>query len=246
MRISRGIGMADYDELRGLLDRYKHLPPSRLDRPTILEIADFPHDERVWSRILAFFLNPAKPHGLGTLFLDALLPPEVQLRLPTVEVETEVETDNGNFIDILISSDSHLIAIENKVVQNLTNPFKDYAQYLDKISEGRAALKYLLAPRKVTAKLPGGFQSRIYSDYLARIRSIEDKYLRKADRHYRILFKDFLSQVERHLEKRRNMEPMLLKFFRENDTEIDAMLERFYDFRKELRDKVKALGVCRE
>ena len=55
-----------------LLDEFKKLP-GRIRRPeTFMEIAGYPHYENVCSNFLAFFFDPEGPHGLGSLFLDAL------------------------------------------------------------------------------------------------------------------------------------------------------------------------------
>ncbi len=55
-----------------LLDEFKKLP-GRVERPrTFMEIAGYPHYENACSNILAFFMDPEEPHGLGTLVLDAL------------------------------------------------------------------------------------------------------------------------------------------------------------------------------
>ena len=47
-----------------LLDKFKDLP-DRITRPqTFMEIGGYPHYENVCSNFLAFFLDPAGPHGL--------------------------------------------------------------------------------------------------------------------------------------------------------------------------------------
>ena len=56
-----------------LLDRLQKLP-RRVERPrTFMEIGGYAHSENVCSNLLAFFFDPGAPHGLGSLFLDALL-----------------------------------------------------------------------------------------------------------------------------------------------------------------------------
>jgi hypothetical protein len=53
-----------------------------LDKPTFqfpergksfLDIAGFPHREKVWSNFYAFFLDQKQEHGLGKLFLSCLI-----------------------------------------------------------------------------------------------------------------------------------------------------------------------------
>ena len=115
-----------------LLDEFEGLS-GRLSRPqTFMEIGGYPHYENVCSNFLAYFFDPEGPHGLGSLFLDALVGAVgiegVEGGLGgNVSVEREVFTDAGNRIDLLIKSDSHAVLIENKIFAAVANPFEDYA-----------------------------------------------------------------------------------------------------------------------
>jgi PD-(D/E)XK nuclease superfamily len=114
------------------LDEFKKVP-GRISRPqTFMEIGGYPHYENVCSNFLAFFFDPEGPHGLGSLFLDALVGAVgvegVEEGLGgNVSVEREVFTGAGNRIDLLIKSDSHAVLIENKIFAAVANPFEDYA-----------------------------------------------------------------------------------------------------------------------
>ena len=79
-----------------------------------------PITKNVCSNILAFFLEPGRPHGLGTLFLDAIaqigaIQNQGEAIDSNISVDREARTDAGNRIDILVQSDSHVILIENKI-----------------------------------------------------------------------------------------------------------------------------------
>ncbi len=118
------------EALEALLDDFGRLP-ARVERPpTFMEIAGYPHYENVCSNVLAFYLDPQQPHGLGTLLLDALAraggiaSPDEGIG-GNVSVEREVITDAGNRIDIVIESDAHAIVIENKIRAAVSNPFAD-------------------------------------------------------------------------------------------------------------------------
>jgi len=108
------------DAATKLLDDFRALP-GRVERPrTFMEIAGYPHYENVCSNILAFFLDPEEPHGLGTLMLDALANAGGRSDANegvggSVSVEREVGTEAGNRIDILIESDDRIVLIENKI-----------------------------------------------------------------------------------------------------------------------------------
>jgi hypothetical protein len=100
-----------------------------------MEIVGYPHYENVCSNFLAFFFDPEGPHGLGSLFLDALvgavgIEDAAEELGGNVSVEREVFTGAGNRIDLLVKSDSHAVLIENKIFTAVANPFEDYTAYL--------------------------------------------------------------------------------------------------------------------
>lgn len=120
-----------------LLEAFRQQVPPRPERPpTLMEISGYPHYENVCSNILAFFFDPSKPHGLGTLFLDALaiigcIKEPDWTTGADVQVDREEATSFGNRIDLLIRSHSHAIVIENKISAGADyNPLGDYAKRL--------------------------------------------------------------------------------------------------------------------
>jgi hypothetical protein len=123
-----------------LLDEFAKLP-ERIERPqTFMEIGGYPHYENVCSNFLAFFFDPEEPHKLGSLFLDALLDAvsvseEGEGFGGNVSVEREAGTTNGNRMDVLIKSDTHVVLIENKIFAATVNPFDDYSAYLDLLKD---------------------------------------------------------------------------------------------------------------
>lgn len=123
-----------------LLDEFAKLP-ERIERPqTFMEIGGYPHYENVCSNFLAFFFDPEGPHKLGSLFLDALLDAvsvseEGEGFGGNVSVEREAGTTNGNRMDVLIKSDTHVVLIENKIFAATVNPFDDYSAYLDLLKD---------------------------------------------------------------------------------------------------------------
>ena len=125
------------EAVEALLDDFGRLP-ARVERaPTFLEIAGYPHYENVCSNVLAFYLDPGQPHGLGTLLLDALaragnIAPSNEGVGGNISVEREVVTEAGNRIDLLIESDAQATVVENKIRAAVNNPFADYSRYLDR------------------------------------------------------------------------------------------------------------------
>lgn len=118
------------------------------ERPNLFRIARFPNSELASSNTLAWLLDPAGNHGLGTLALEALL---ARIRRDDAVcddalVDTEVVTGKGNRIDVLVLLPDLAIAIENKVLSGLNN---DLADYRDAAQEqnGTEAVVVVFRPR---------------------------------------------------------------------------------------------------
>jgi hypothetical protein len=125
-----------------LLAEFDKLPKSEPRERTLLQIAGYPQLEDVASNILQFYLDPANGHGLGALLLDALLsflPAAGAGSAHSVAVKREVVTVGGKRIDIVVTTDTLVLGIENKINHAVINPFERYRQDL----EGRDARGYL-------------------------------------------------------------------------------------------------------
>lgn len=98
---------------------------------TVFDIAGFPHYENVVSNIYAYFFDPNKEHGLGSLFLDSLQELiNTDFRFTSPEVLREKTTKKGGRIDLVIQDadkqDKKVILIENKVYHWVHNDLDDY------------------------------------------------------------------------------------------------------------------------
>lgn len=106
-------------------------------RETYFDICGYPHYENVVSNVLAFFFDPFKPHELKNTCIEALIHisnPEIENIDEVWEVDREVRTDKGTFIDILIKNDDYVVLIENKVYADLYNDLEGYLRFVKKIS----------------------------------------------------------------------------------------------------------------
>ncbi len=233
------------DAATKLLDEFRKLP-AQIERPrTFMEIAGYPHYENVCSNILAFFMDPEEPHGLGTLVLDALA---AVGRIATadegvggnVSVEREVVTNRGNRIDILITSDEYAILVENKIYAVANNPFKDYAAYLDKTAGDRNPHKLLLTLDPTSEGRDWGFENFTYKGFIEQIRSMLGRYVSNADTRYLTIFLDFLNTLE-NLQEGTRMNQEFLKLLSERSDDVQDLLTEVKSFKDELRQKVKEL-----
>ena len=230
-----------------LLDDFRALP-GRVERPrTFMDIAGYPHYENVCSNILAFFLDPGEPHGLGTLVLDALASAGSIVATDggigaNVSVEREVSTEAGNRIDILIESDTQAVLIENKIFAAVGNPFADYAAHLKRrTSNGCGKHKILLTLFPTGEGKEWGFANLTYAEFVDWIRSLLGRYVSSADTRYLTMFLDFLNTLE-SLQKGTRMDQEFVKLLAERGDEAENLFAELTEFKKELRKKVQELG----
>lgn len=237
---------ANLENFEKLLDEFEKLP-ERVERPrTFMEIAGYPHYENVCSNILAFFMDPEEPHGLGTLVLDALTRASSISDVDegfggNVSIEREVNTDVGNRIDILITSDDHAILVENKIYASVNNPFADYTDYLDRIANGRVKRKILLTVSSTSEGKDSGFANLVYEKFLEQIRSLLGRYVSSADTRYLTMFLDFLNTLE-DLNKGTRMDPEIVNLISDRREDIEKLLIEVRRFQDEMRYKVQTLG----
>lgn len=207
--------------------------------PTLFEIIGLPHYESVYSKLLAFFLDPLAPHGLGTVVLESLLDETVILS-GDIKVECEVQTHTAKRLDIVISSDNHIIAIENKIYHQANNPFFDYSDYLHKVAGSRKLTKIILSLHPVTEGKEFGFNNILYSDFINRLRSRVGAVITTGNMRYVIYLFDMLETIE-NLQRGISMDNDKLGFFREHRAQLEELLSEVNEFKKWLRAKVEEL-----
>ncbi|MBD2033626.1 PD-(D/E)XK nuclease family protein [Leptolyngbya sp. FACHB-321] len=229
------------DQFHQLLDAFKSLS-SPIKDPTFMEIAGYPHYENVCSNILAFYFQPDAPHGLSDLCLKALMSLASDYEPQSnVTVEREVVTKAGNRIDILIQSDTHLIAIENKIYHSAVNPFHDYAAFLQQQRSHRKLTMFLLSLYPVEDQNLHGFIPIRYADFFSKLRPLMGDYLVGANTKFLISLTDFIETIE-NLMRGSVMDESMFNLFNERGSEIVALLEEVNKFKAELRKKVSELG----
>jgi hypothetical protein len=242
----------DTQAAASLLDEFKRLP-GRISRPqTFMEIGGYPHYENVCSNFLAFFFDPEGPHGLGSLFLEALAGSAgiegVEGGLGgNVSVEREVFTGAGNRIDILIRSDSHAVLIENKVFAAVANPFEDYAAYLRSLKnesgdtypdENKIKILFTLYPSGEGSEWD--FVNVTHADFAGAVRSALGHHVSGADTRYLTLMLDFLNTLE-NLGEGTRMNQEFINLLAERSEEVATFLRGITDVRTEVKKKALAL-----
>ena len=240
----------DVDAAQTLLDEFSRRVPPRPERPpTFMEITRYPHYENVCSNILAFFLDPGNPHGLGTLFLDALVRAggigeqgrEIGIN---IQISREESTCEGNRIDILIRSESHAIVIENKIFHEIGNPFEDYIKHVETHYKHLKPHMFLLTLKPHGAAEVTRFKNITYGQLINAIRALLGDHVANADTRYLTFMLDFLNTLDVLLEGR-IMNEELATFLRKDDnlTKAKHFFKEIDTFKNELRKKISALEI---
>ena len=226
-----------------LLDEFRKLPPHPDRQPTLLEIAGCAHKENACSSVLAFFLDPEKSHGLGTLFLDALAQvggiQDQETIAGNVSIEREEHTGAGNRIDLLIQSDSHAILVENKIWASINNPFDDYAAHLDSLPQAHKH-KFLLTLTPKSEGANHGFKNITHKQLVKEIRGTLGRHVATADTRYLTFMLDFLNTLD-YMRGGMVVNPEFVGLLASRFDEAERFLKEIEGFKRELREKVEYL-----
>ena len=229
-----------------LLDEFKKLPPTLQRDPTTLELSGYPHLENVYSNILAFFLDPEREHGFGPLFLESLLSVAECKAIQDgekVEVNREKITENRKQIDLVISTDTLIVGIENKIYNPLHNDLEDYGQHIDESANERQVCKILLGLKWDLSEDDRelfGFKPITYQKYFDEVlRQIGPTLIGSSDRYLQFALE--VIETVKHLTEGSAMKPEMLKFFQKKEEEVDSLLQEVNELKKEMRNRVDIL-----
>ena len=237
---------ATIDQFQKLLNEFKELPPTLQRDPTTLELSGYPHLENVYSNILAFFLDPEREHGFGPLFLKSLLSVAKCKAMQDgekVEVNREEITETRKQIDLVISTDTLIVGIENKIYNPLHNDFEDYRRHIEERANGRRVCKILLG---LKWNLPedgrglSGFKPITYQDYFDEVlRQIGPTLIGSSDRYLQFALE--VIETVKYLTEGSAMKPEMLAFFQKNEEGVDSLLQEVKKLKDEMRNRVKDL-----
>lgn len=241
---------ATIDQFKALLAEFKKLTPTLQRDPTTLELSGYPHRENVYSNILAFFLDPGREHGFGSLFLKSLLfvagykEQEVAIQGgEEVEVNREESTRTRKRIDLVISTDTLIVGIENKIYQPLHNDLEDYGRHLAekaKANERRVCKILLGLNRPNDDQELFCFKPVTYQEYFAEVhRRIGHTLIASKDRYLRFL-REVIETVN-HLTEGSAMKPEMLAFFEDNKKDVERLWKETQNLKNNMRSRVKAL-----
>lgn len=227
-----------------LLEDFKKIQSTHLAKDeTIFEICGFPHREIVISNVLAFFFDDENPHNLNGLLTESLFIaagfPHNNLDLQ-FQVEREIRTKNGGYIDILLTNDSCCIVLENKILSPLNNDLQDYINYAKKTYQ---VITYgiVLSIREIEPINPN-FVFLTYSKYFEIVKSKLGHYLGTTNNQYLFLLIDLINNIERIHQGGVSMNSEFLKFVRNNKEEVYKFGAELKTFHHDLRNIVRQVN----
>ncbi|MEI7846362.1 MAG: PD-(D/E)XK nuclease family protein [Chloroflexota bacterium] len=215
--------------------------------PTFLEIAGYPHLENVTSNILKFFFDSWAKHGFKTLFLEALLESVGQPVNPADLVvdsrpKREAYTDVKTRLDLVISTPTLLIGIENKLFHKVINDLIGYKEYLHSKAHGRKVICILLSLNPVTdLDLLDGFIPVTYATLFANVRRHLEHHVAQTNQRYTTFLLDFIQTVENLRKEYIMPDPKFRTWVAENQDDIENLLVKIEIFKSQLTSQVKAL-----
>lgn len=196
---------------------------------------------------MSFFFDTSREHNLYDLFVRSLiesvgLSPE---NYPSdFTSETEVYTEKGNYIDLLLRNDQINIVIENKIYACLYNDLDDYYKTASENSKNKPlgiVLSYY--PQE---EVNTNYKFVTYEIFFNCIKKNLGFYIQNANKRYLPFLIDFIDNIE-NLDWSESMDTEFVEFIRKNkDVAIDfsAKLE---ELRKELRSQVNSVNqLCKE
>lgn len=183
-------------------------------RPTgFLEIIDRAYDETINTKLYAFFLDQAKNPAIAQVFIDALLEivfEKLGKRIPLQKYACalEVETDKGNFIDLVILDEENeaAIIVENKIYHHLNNDLKDYWEHC------KASHKVGIVLSLFSISVPhSGFVNITHKEWISKVTKagLPDSL----PLNTRVYLNDFISTM-RHITESTDMNEKVEFFFR--------------------------------
>ncbi len=235
------------EKYKQLLVELEQLPSERSSR-TIMQVAGYPHYENVCSNILSFYFDPEEEHGLGDLLLQSLGKlagvKDGAISSNCMEINRERSTDEGNRIDLVINTETHTIAIENKIYHWLANDFADYSKSIDKLvkENDNQALKFVLGLHPVASEEIPDFQSITYDQLWEELENNLGPHLHQADPKWLQYLLDFIKTTKQLAQPSSMDFTPEEEFYRSNIDSIDHLLKIKNQFIKKLGSRTASIS----
>jgi hypothetical protein len=245
----------ELDRYQKMLTELKSLSPVKAIEETFLEISGYPYLENVASNILEFFFDSEEAHGLGSVFLEALLSTaqnsDIGFSFENTIVEREVVTPLQCRIDLVITTSSLIVGIENKLFSNVNNDLPHYCKFLkDKALELQKEtldnvdiVPVLLTLYPVSkSQMMGDFTNITYKQFFKTLMPKLGSSILNANARYTPLLLDFIQTIN-HLQEGPKMEnDPFHHWIKTNQKDAESLMQKVKEYRRKLKNRIKTLN----
>ncbi|WP_196296395.1 PD-(D/E)XK nuclease family protein [Porphyromonas gulae] len=233
-----------------ILELFAQLPKEDRE-PTFIEICRYPYNrqEEICSRILRFFLDPNAEHKLYDLWLSALwkasgqesdLPFYKNVSSVTEEECSKSPGEERRRIDIVVSSEKFVIAIENKIRAGLYNPLNAYKEHIsNKYHDSDIKKVYIVLTLDSLLDVKSrqhieknGFHAITYQQLFKSVKDELGNYISGCNSKYLTYMFDFIKTLENmtNINSKR-----VFEFFIKHEREVKELIEAHKKFVAENR-----------
>lgn len=233
-----------------ILELFAQLPKEDRE-PTFIEICRYPYNrqEEICSRILRFFLDPNAEHKLYDLWLSALwkasgqesdLPFYKNVSSVTEEECSKSPGEERRRIDIVVSSEKFVIAIENKIRAGLYNPLNAYKEHIsNKYHDFDIKKVYIVLTLDSLLDVKSrqhieknGFHAITYQQLFKSVKDELGNYISGCNSKYLTYMFDFIKTLENmtNINSKR-----VFEFFIKHEREVKELIEAHKKFVAENR-----------
>lgn len=223
---------------------------------TSLEILGESGLERHWESLLAYFVNPAKPHGFGTTVLEAFVESVASLSetsiskdlpgLEEVKVRTQVPTTSGPVDLLLWVVDEWFICVEIKVHAGETgNQTIRYAEAprigsLIKSNHGGIGEYIYLAPENSRLSSKSPFVELDWGDFIPHLEPLVSDNAQSTPELSRVQLSDYIRTIKRELNMGEFTElSEETRLYAEYADTINAVAKKHHEEVEQLYDRLK-------
>lgn len=204
---------------------------------TFFDITGFPHYENVISNVLAFFFDTNEEHDLKDLWLKSLFEcynsnANTHFQLGAFEeIEREHSTEDKKRLDLIISLDNAIVAIENKIYATPYNPFDSYHKEIlnYRKNNNKCIIEILLSLRKEENQRTSYntvFYNITYKSLIEQVKKNIGGYIEDANEKWLLFMKEVLNNVD-NLGERDIMNSEWQKFLKDNSDSLSQFIENY-------------------
>jgi hypothetical protein len=228
-----------------LIDFFENFPfPQKPGKePNIFDVGIRRMYENPFTEILASILRQDSPYDNHKEFIKFFIL-ELTGKKEIAEsfrqklnIETQINTKKGNFIDMIIHNDKYVITFENKIEHIPNNPFKNYETEVKRRYPNQDELYYIFSLYECETE--GNWKNKLIGDVFS---GVKNKLQFKRNNKWDYFVEDFLNHyIEERIPMTKKDFAQCEKYFSKFMEGRDCLDEFIKQIENELTEKIKPL-----